>query len=42
MLTAPVPSTALPANAKERCGDKASTVNGPATHTFLASSYGLS
>jgi hypothetical protein len=41
-LTAAVPSTALPAKASDLCGDRLSTVNGPATRIFFASSYGLS
>ena len=35
---APELSTALPANASERCGDRLSTVNGPETRTFFGSS----
>ena len=41
-VPAPVESTALPANASERCGDRLSTVNGPETRTFCLSSWGLS
>ena len=37
-LRAPVLSTALPANASDRCGERLSTVNGPETRTFFVSS----